>query len=62
MFYGLETISYCAPQLWTLLPEEFKQKNTISLFKSDVIDNGYIMSVPADCAKYFFLTLSLLEI
>ena len=36
VFYGLETISYHAPQSWTILPEEFKQRNTISLFKSDV--------------------------
>ena len=36
MFYGLETISYRAPQSWTILPEEFKQRNTISLFKGDV--------------------------
>ena len=25
LFYDLETISYRAPQLWTILPEEFKQ-------------------------------------
>ena len=24
VFYGLETVSYRAPQLWTILPEEFK--------------------------------------
>ena len=36
VFYGFETISYRTPQLWTILPEEFKQRNTISLFKSDV--------------------------
>ena len=36
VFQGLETTNYGAPQLWTFLPEEFKQKNTISLFKSDV--------------------------
>ena len=35
VFYGLEIISYGAPQLWTILLEEFKQRNTISLFKSD---------------------------
>ena len=35
-FHGLETISYHAPQLWTILPEVFKQRNTMSLFKSDV--------------------------
>ena len=36
VFYGLETISYRAPQLWAILPGEFKQRNTISLFESDV--------------------------
>ena len=33
VFYGLEIISYRAPQLRTILPQEFKQRNTI---KSDV--------------------------
>ena len=36
MFYGLETISYRAPQLWTILLEKLKQRNIISLFKSDI--------------------------
>ena len=36
VFNGLETLSHCAPQLWTLLPEEIKQRNTKNLFKSDV--------------------------
>ena len=36
MFFGLETISYRALQLRTLLAEEFKKRNTISLFKSYV--------------------------
>ena len=36
VFHGLETISYRALQSWTFLPEEFKQRNTIHLFKSDV--------------------------
>ena len=36
VFYGLETLSYRGPQLWTLLPEKIKQRNTINLFKSDV--------------------------
>ena len=36
VFDGLETLSYRAPQLWTLLPEEIKQKSTINLFKSNV--------------------------
>ena len=31
VFNGLETLSYRAPQLWTLLPEEFKQRNNQSL-------------------------------
>ena len=36
VFYDLETISYRIPQLWTLLSEEFKKRNTIRLFKSNV--------------------------
>ena len=36
VFRGLERKSYRASQLWTILLEEFKRKNTISLFKSDV--------------------------
>ena len=29
-FYGLEPLSYCVPQLWTLLPREIKQRKTIT--------------------------------
>ena len=36
VFYGLEILSYTTLQLWTILPEGFKQRNTISLFKSVV--------------------------
>ena len=36
VFYVLETKRYRAPKLWTILPEEFKQRKTISLCKSDV--------------------------
>ena len=36
VFNGLESLSYRALQLWILLPEEIKQRNTINLFKSDV--------------------------
>ena len=36
VFNGLETLSYLAPQPWTLLPEKIKQRNTIHIFKSDV--------------------------
>ena len=32
---GLETLSYHAPKLYALLPEEVKQRNTVNLFKSD---------------------------
>ena len=36
-FYCLETlISYRAPQLCIFLQEEFKERNAIQLFKSDV--------------------------
>ena len=33
---GLETLSYRAPQLWSLLPEEVKQTNSLSEFKRSV--------------------------
>ena len=36
VFNGSEILSYRAPQLWTLFPEEIKQRNTINLFKSGV--------------------------
>ena len=36
LFYGSETISYRAPQLWTILKEEFKQRNAISFFEIDL--------------------------
>ena len=49
--YGIETLSYHAPQLWTLFLEEIKQRNTISFFKSDV-NNGHVKSVIADCAVF----------
>ena len=29
VFYLFETLSYRAPQLWTILPEEFKQRKKI---------------------------------
>ena len=53
VFYGLET-SYRAPQLWTFSPEDFKQTNTISLFKSDVrhwICNESLQIVQSICTK-----------
>ena len=34
--HGSETVGYRAVQLWTLSPEELKQRNIISLFKSDM--------------------------
>ena len=36
LFYGSETISYRAPQLWAILKEEFKQRNAISFFEIDL--------------------------
>ena len=34
--YGLETLSYRAPQLWSLLPEEIKQTESLSEFKRNI--------------------------
>ena len=36
VFNGLETLSYRAPQVWTLSPEEIGQRNTINLFNSQI--------------------------
>ena len=36
VFNGLETLSYRAPQLWTLSPEEIEQRNIINLFNSHI--------------------------
>ena len=36
VFYDLEKMIYHAPQLRGILPEEFKRRNTIILFKNDV--------------------------
>ena len=32
-YFGLETISYRSPQLWSLLPERTRQLNSIDQFK-----------------------------
>ena len=57
----LETIGYCAPQLWTILSEKLKQRNTISFFKM-MSDNGYVMNVHTDYAKYLYQTQGLFEV
>ena len=54
VFYDLETISYRAPQLWTIFPEEFKQTQWI--FLKAMSGNRYVMGVHADCAKYLYQT------
>ena len=34
--YGLETLSYRYPQLWSLLPESLKEMNSFSQFKRNI--------------------------
>ena len=36
VYFGLETISYRSPQLWSLLPEHMRQFNSIDQFKRSV--------------------------
>ena len=36
VWYGLETISYRYPQLWSLLPESLKEMNSLSQFKRNI--------------------------
>ena len=34
--YGLETLSYRSPQLWSLLPESIKEVKSLKIFKREV--------------------------
>ena len=34
--YGLETLSYRSPQLWSLLPENIKEVESLEIFKRKV--------------------------
>ena len=36
VWYGLETLSYRYPQLWSLLPESLKEMNYLSQFKRNI--------------------------
>ena len=36
VWYGLETLSYHYPQLWSLLPESLKEMNSLSQFKRNI--------------------------
>ena len=43
MHYGLETLSYPSPQLWSLLPENIKNVEPLEILKEKVnvtIDHG----------------------
>ena len=51
VYFGLETISYRSPQLWSLLQEHMRQLNSLDQFKRSVRQRG---SIPAhaDRVKY----------
>ena len=36
VWYGLETLSYRYPQLWSVLPESLKEMNSLSQFKRNI--------------------------
>ena len=36
LYFGLETIRYRSPQLWSLLPEHMRQLNSLDQFKRSV--------------------------
>ena len=48
LYFGLETISYRSPQLWSLLPEHMGQLNSIDQFKRSV------RRVHTECVKYIY--------
>ena len=33
---GLETLSYCAPQLWNMVPAKIRQSPSLSAFKEKI--------------------------
>ena len=57
-----QSLSRKGRELWTILLEEFKQRNTKSFFLKVMSDNGYVMSVHADCAKYLCQSQGLFEV
>ena len=44
VFHGTESISYRAPKIWDIVPEEFKQKKSLNSFKESIK-----MWVPTNC-------------
>ena len=61
MFYGLETISYAHPN-YVQFCRKSLNKGTQQVFLKVMSDNGYVMSVRADCAKYLYQTCGLFEV
>ena len=37
-FYGTETLSFLGPRLWKILPNKFKNSNTLDQFKTKIKD------------------------
>ena len=56
VWYGLETLSYRYPQLWSLLPESFKEMNSLSQFKRN-IKHWICRAVHAGYVKFIFKIL-----
>ena len=52
VWYGRETLSYRYPQLWSLLPESLKERNSLSQFKRN-IKRWICRTVHADCVKIY---------
>ena len=56
VWYGRKTLSYRYPQLWSLLPESLKERNSLSQFKRN-IKRWICRTVHADCVKFLFKIL-----
>ena len=55
--YGLKTLSYRSPQVWSLLPENIKEVESLEIFKRKV--KNWIVTIV--CADYVNLTCRILH-
>ena len=60
VWYGLETLSYRYPQLWSLLPESLKEMNSLSQFKRN-IKHWICRDCPCRLCKVYIQNLGVLQ-
>ena len=58
---GLKTSNYRSPQLWSILPENLRQINSLVQFKK-ALENGIVLTVRADYVSFTGHTLGFCSI